>query len=129
MIPWPIALIIVIHAVVGTVSLAGLVQGMARPSPQLLVPALWLAVSCAAVLGLSGMRPWARRLAVWSSMVMMLMGLAAGLMAAILTPPSARHSLLGTGLASVHLFLVRYLTRPHVRRWFELDRMQRPQEG
>jgi len=118
MIPWPIALLCVFYAVIATVSAASLWQGLARPSTLLAWPVAWLVLTTVVTVGLGLMKPWARRVAVWTSLALMVAALCAAWMAAILTPPSARASLLGTGLASIQFVVIRYLTRPHVKAWF-----------
>ena len=116
MVPWPIALVCVGYAVIATSAAALMVRGQGL---AVCWSGLWALLSAAVVVGLAGLRPWARRLAVWASAGMMLSALALSLLLAIQAQPDARHSLLATGMAGLQLLLVRYLTRPHVKRWFE----------
>jgi hypothetical protein len=118
MVPWPIALIAVVYAAVGTVAAAQWWQALLRGSSGVWVSGAWAALLGVVVAGLAFLQPWARRLAVWTSVLLMVSGLALAVMAAILVPPSGRQSLMGTGLASVQLFIIRYLTRPRVKAWF-----------
>ncbi len=119
MVPWPIALLAGFYAVLGTCSAAALwrmLQGQVHQS--LLWPAVWCAVSGAIVVGFAFLKPWARKLAIWSSTFTLVGSLSAALMAVLQPPPQPMRSLTATGMAGVYLLVLRYLTRPHVKRWF-----------
>ena len=64
------------------------------------------------------MKPWARKLAVWTSLFLMFGSLAAAWIEVAQTPPQPKGSLLATGLASLLFLMIRYLTRPRVKAWF-----------
>lgn len=119
MIPWPIALIAAFYGVVFAWSSAALWRAGAAPaSASIGWAGWWSAGSFVLMVGLVFLKPWARRLAVWSSGLLLLSSLGAALLAVAQPVPDARHSLLATGLAALQLVLIRYLTRPHVKRWF-----------
>ncbi len=120
MIPWPIAVVTVWFLVLAVAS-AGTVWRMSQTAwqPWLVWPFLWCSLSTALVVGLAWLKPWARTVAIWGSLLMMLSNLGVALMAAITTSPEPTRSLSATGLAGLHLFVIRYLTRPHVKTWFE----------
>lgn len=119
MVPWPIALLAGLYAVLATCSAAALwriVQGQVHQS--VLWPVVWCAVSTTLVIGLAFLKPWARTLAIWSSTFTLVGSLSAALMAVLQPTPSPMRSLAATGMAGVYLLVLRYLTRPHVKRWF-----------
>ena len=119
MIPWPIALLAGLYAVLGTCSAAALwriAQGQTAQPP--LWPAVWTVVSGAIVVGFAFLKPWARTLAIWSATFTLVGSLSAALMAVLQPQPEPMRSLTATGMAGVYLLVLRYLTRPHVARWF-----------
>ena len=113
MIPWPIALFAIFYVCIG--SSAAVMVAHGHGSAWTIV---WGGVAVALVWGLVFLKPWARALAVWSSVVMTLAALLSALMAVIVTPADPHLALLATGMAGVQLVVVRYLTRPRVRGWF-----------
>ena len=115
MVPWPIALLAIFYACIASSSALMLVQAGRGISAW---PAAWGALSALLVWGLVMMKPWARRLAVWSSAAMTLAALLNALMAVIPTPPNPKLALAATGIAGLQLVIIRYLTRPRVRSWF-----------
>ena len=120
MMPWPIAIFAALYAAVGT-SAAAMLWNLASGRPAAGHPsagwlAFWTALSAALVIGLMLMKPWARRLAVWSSVLMMGAALVGAWMAA--TQAQARAGLIATGVATMQLVAIRYLTRPRVKAWF-----------
>ena len=70
------------------------------------------------VIGLAWLKPWARRLAIWTSVLMMLGAMGVAGIALAKASPQPMRSLMATGLAGVQLVVIRYLTRPHVKAWF-----------
>lgn len=118
MLPWPIALVATLFAIPMTWSAAALSHAWTSRTQPLLWPLVWGVMSASVVVGLSLMRPWARRLAIWASALWMVGALGSAWMAIMQSPPQPRASLLATGVASVQVLIMRYLTRPHVRRWF-----------
>jgi len=119
MVPWPIALLAGLYAVLATSSAAALwriMQGQAHQSP--LWPAVWCAVSTTLVIGLALLKPWARTLAIWSATFTLVGWLSAALLAVLRPTPAPLSSLTATGIAGGYLLVLRYLTRPHVKAWF-----------
>jgi hypothetical protein len=122
MIPWPIAMLTLFYGVLAALSAAStwtIVTGASqRP---LLVHLGWLALSGATTLGLPLLRPWGRRLAVWTSGALMAVLLAiAGLLVL-----AARQPVLGLATAVVaasQMIPIRYLQRPAVKAWFQQAR-------
>ncbi len=120
MIPWPIALLTALYAALATCSFAGvwrlLVVG--QTGRDLAWSLAWTGLSGAAMLGLALMKPWGRRLAVWTSALLMASALCAAWFAVARPAPQPRWSFVATGLAAVQMVVIRYLTRPRVKRWF-----------
>ncbi len=116
MVPWPIALLTIGYTALATASAASMWQGHA--SGSLLWRGGWTVGMLALVIGLAFLRPWARRLAIGLSMVLMASALVLAFLAVIGERPDPHQSLLATGAAAVQLLVIRYLTRPHVRAWF-----------
>ncbi len=119
MIPWSIALLVVGYTVVAassTVTVYRVMSGWLEH--PLLWPALWSVLSTTLAIGLALLRPWARTLAVWSSVLMALSALGAAWMAIAQSHPEPLRSVFATGMAGVQLVVIRYLTRPWVKAWF-----------
>ena len=120
MVPWPLVIFITAYAVFAT-TMAGeawrVWQGRSL-QPLLALPLAWCAVMSALALGFSFLRPWARRLAVGVSIFLLVGALSASVLAVLRTPPSPPAAFWGTIWAGVQLLVIRYLTRPHVKRWF-----------
>ena len=119
MVPWPIVVLIVGYAILATVMAADVwrvIQGHSAQLPAL--PLAWCAVMAALALGFSFLQPWARRLAVGVSIFLLVGALSASVLAVLRTPPSPKAAFWGTIWAGVQLLVIRYLTRPHVKRWF-----------
>jgi len=126
MVPWPIALLCAAYTMLATSSVATMWRALHQSSVGSAAlhqswwwPALWRGVSVILVMGLAWLKPWARRLAIWTSGLMMLGSLGVAGVAIVQTPPAPMRSLLATGMAGVQLLVIRYLTRPHVKHWFE----------
>ncbi len=119
MIPWPIAVLCAFYAILATSSAAlGWNIVAHRVEGSLVWSGLWTVWSLVLVWGLAFLKPWARTLAVWASVVLMVSALGAALLVILRAHPEPRASLTATGMATVHLIVLRYLTRPHVRAWF-----------
>ena len=122
MTPWPIALLAALYAVLATCSLAGVWRLLAegQVGGELAWSLLWTVLSTASMLGLALMRPWGRRLTVWTSMLLMGSSLCAAWYAVTQPVPQPRWSFAATGLASLQFVVMRYLTRPKVKHWFSM---------
>ncbi len=118
MVPWPVTIVIVAYAVLATVMGAELWRAASGGAAHLLMPLIWCALCGTLVIGLSLMRPWARRLAVWVSWFLLLATLGSALVAVLHVPPQPRAAIWGTMLAALQALAIRYLTRPHVKHWF-----------
>ena len=114
------ALFAAFYAAIGTSAAAKLWNVMSgQPSaghPSEVWLAFWTAVSITLTVGFMLMKPWARRAAVWSSVLMMGGALVSAWIAAV--HAQARLGFISTGVATIQLVAVRYLTRPHVKAWF-----------
>jgi len=120
MIPWPVAFLAIFYAVLATSSAAILWQaGHGQLQRSLLWPGLWCGLSTLLVLGLALLKPWARKLAIWTSIVMMLGSLGVAGSAIVQANPEPIRSLIATGIASAQLVVIRYLCRPAVKAWFQ----------
>ena len=119
MVPWPIAMLCALYTVLATSSAATLWRALQGHQHQaLLWSLLWGGLCTTVVMGLAGLRPWARRLTLWASALMMVAALGVAGMVVIQARPDPMRSLLATGMAGLQLVLMRYLTRPHVKQWF-----------
>lgn len=117
MIPWPIALLTLFYGLIAAASGAMVWKILAGSSRQPLLWALaWLAVSGGVMCGLPLLKPWARRLAIFGSVVLTALTLSvAALFIMASRPLAALVITLGAGL---HVVTIRYLRRPAVRAWF-----------
>ena len=119
MVPWPIAVLTLVYGAIATSSVAAMWRAAQGQVQQPLVwSGIWGGVSAILVIGLTLMRPWARVLAVWASLAMMLSALGMAGLALVQATPNPTHSLFATLVASLQLVIIRYLTRPHVKVWF-----------
>ena len=117
MIPWPIALIAVLFAIVAAVSAASVCKiASGAVHHPVLWPAAWLALSTAVICGLVLLRPWARRAAVLGLILMTLLGLAVASLLVLAGRPGA--ALAATVITAVFLVTIRYLRRPGVKAYF-----------
>ena len=117
MVPWPIALLALFYGVIATISAATVWKIVAGMVDRTLIwPLVWLAVSAGAMLGLPLLRSWGRTLAIVGSVLMAVVSLAyAGLLVLASKPLIG---LAATGLAGVHVVVIRYLRRPAVKALF-----------
>jgi hypothetical protein len=124
MVPWPIALLTLFYGVLATISAAALWKSIAGQSVQhWIVPLFWLLMSGAAMCGLPLLKPWARRVAVFVSVLLVIVCISlASLFIVGRQPVVALAATLGAG---VHLVVIRYLRRPLVKSAFETDNTQR----
>ena len=117
MVPWPIALLAMLYAVIATASAAGLWKIATGASHQSLVwPLGWLTLSVAAMVGLALLKPWGRRLAVVGLALITMSMLA--LAALLIMARRPLGGLLATAAASVHVVMIRYLHRPATKAYF-----------
>ena len=117
MVPWPIALLTLFYGMLATISLGMVWRIVTGASRQPLGWALlWLGLSAGVMCGLPLLKPWARTLAVFGSVVMMVLLL---LIAALLINAGHPVGALGTTFgAGIHVVIIRYLRRPIVRALF-----------
>ena len=119
MVPWPIALLSIGYTMLATSSAAAVWRHLGQGGAwSLLWAGGWCAVSVVLVAGLATLKPWARRLAVWVSVGLMVGALGAGVLAIRQVPPQPMRGLFGRLMACTQLVILRYLTRPHVKAWF-----------
>ena len=117
MIPWPIALLALFYGVIATISAATVWKIVAGTVDRTLIwPLVWLVVSAGAMFGLPLLRPWGRTCAIVGLVLMAVVTLAyAGLLVLASKPLIG---LAATGLAGVHVVVIRYLRRPMVKGFF-----------
>lgn len=122
MIPWPIALLSLFYAAIATLAGATVYRILTGAAErQLLWQALWLVSAGGAALGLALLKPWGRKLAMWTSLALMAVLLAfAGLLAVPAQEPG--WGLLVACVAGMQYLAVRYLRRPMVKAWFEAEK-------
>lgn len=119
MIPWPIALLVLIYAAVATASAASAWRALQGwEAHPVWWPAFWMAAFGAAALGLACLKPWARTAAVWLSVLLVAGSLGSAWLAIASARPNPTHSMTATLIAGAHLVVIRYLTRPRVKQWF-----------
>lgn len=119
MIPWPIAMVVVFYAMLATASASTLWNiASGRLQGSAVWPSVWFGLSAILVMGLAFLKAWARQVAVWASLVMMFTALGVAYLVIATPNPQPARSLLATGMAGIHLVVIRYLTRPHVKGWF-----------
>lgn len=120
MVPWPIAVLTLFYGVIAAASASmswQVIIGVAqRPlAPQL----LWLLVSSGAMLGLPLLRSWGRRLAIWTSVGLMVVMLSvAGIL--VLAAHKVGLGLLMAAGSGLHMLAIRYLNLPSVKMYFGL---------
>ena len=114
MVPWPIALLTLLYGVIATASAATVWRVVIGISEQsLLWPLTWLTLSVGAMCGLPLLKPWGRVLAIWTSVLLLLVTLAiAGLSVRSGHPLGG---LLAAFIAGTHALVIRYLQRPAVK--------------
>ena len=119
MVPWPIGLLAILYAVLATSSAATVWKAVSGViGHPVWGAAFWCGISMALVVGLTLLRAWARVLAVWSSVLMVIGTLGGAALAIAQHHPDPARSLVMTVMASAHLLIIRYLTRPRVKAWF-----------
>jgi hypothetical protein len=120
MVPWSIALLTMFYAALASASAAALWQATQGTSlaRSLGWSGFWCILSAVLAVGLALLKPWARRLAIWSSVFMMVGALGVAGMAIAQANPEPVRSLIATAWASVQVVVIRYLSRPHVKAWF-----------
>lgn len=119
MVPWPIAVVCGLYAVIATSAAAAVWRA---PSGEGVAAIgwswFWLAMALGIVAGLAFMKPWGRRLAVWGSVALLVSTMGSAVLAVMQAHPQPLRSMTATGLAGVYLVVIRYLTRPRVKAWF-----------
>ena len=117
MIPWPIALLALFYGVVATSAAATackIVFGLLEQS--LLWAVVWFGFSAGAVLGLVFLKPWGRKLAIWTSLLLIVTTLAVA--ALLIAAKQPGWGLVVTLSTACHYLMIRYLQRPRVKAWF-----------
>ncbi|MBI3324051.1 MAG: hypothetical protein HYZ92_02110 [Candidatus Omnitrophica bacterium] len=122
MVPLPIAILGLYYGTIAALSSAKLLRilsGTGAGSSAWQV--LWLALCAAATVGLALLKPWGRRLAIWTAGVLMATLLASALMVVGLTG-RGRLALALACAAALQMLPIRYLRRPTVKRLFSGER-------
>jgi hypothetical protein len=117
MVPWPIALLALLYAVIATASAVSVWRVMSGASAQpLLWPVAWLTLSASAVYGLALLKPWARTVTLIGFVALSVVTLGvAGVMVATGRPLGG---LFATVIVGFYVLAIRYLQRPSVRTYF-----------
>lgn len=119
MVPWPIAVVCGLYAVIATAAAVAVWRALSEGGVAAIGWSwFWLAMAGSVVAGLAFMKPWGRRLAVWGSLALLVGALGSAVLAIMHAPPQPLRSMTATGLAGVYLVVIRYLTRPRVKAWF-----------
>ena len=123
--PPPIAVLALFYSLIATLSAAMVWRIVSETSHRSLPWAVgWLVLSAAVMCGLPLLRPWARRLAILGSTLLLVMMLAiACRLVASAQPGWGLAAALGAG---VHVLIIRYLRRPSVRASFSSHAAQWP---
>ena len=118
MVPWPIALLALFYGAIAAASAAmawRILLGISRQS--LLWAILWLVMSVGAMCGLPLLKSWGRKLAIFGSVVFIILTLSIAALLVIGRRPWG--ALLATCATGFHVVVIRYLNRPMVVSWFD----------
>lgn len=119
MVPWPIALLTLFYGLIAALSAAMVWQVVAGMSARSLSwPLVWLVASAGAMVGLPLLKPWARHLAIGTSLL--LLGLTLAVAGALVVSGSPLGALLAACGAAVHVVVIRYLQCPVLKGYFGL---------
>lgn len=117
MVPWPIALLAIFYAIIATIASSMAWKVMIGVSERpFFWPALWMVLSAGATYGLVMFKPWGRKLAVWTSMLMMITIWSIAALLVVGREPG--WALLTTVVAGLQMIPVRYLGQPAVKTLF-----------
>lgn len=120
MIPWPIAFLTLFYGVVAALSAVIAWKILIGASHQPIIWSLgWLVLSAGAMGGLFLLKPWGRRLAIWTSALLMVVTLVVA--GALVLSERAGAGLVITLSSVFHLLVIRYLQRPTVKAYFTLS--------
>ena len=123
MIPWPIALLALLYGVVAALAAQSswtIISGVS--SRPLLVHLAWLGLSTGATAGLLFLKPWGRLLAIWTSILLMVVLLAVSGML-VLGAKEHGFGFLVAVMAAVQMLTIRYLRLPKVKALFRAGRV------
>ena len=119
MIPWPIALLVILYAAIATASAASAWRAwQGWEAHSVWWPVFWMIACGAVALGLAWLKPWARAAAVWLSVLLVAGSLGSAWLAIAAARPAPAQGIAATLIAGAHLVVIRYLTRPRVTGWF-----------
>ncbi|MDP3723442.1 MAG: hypothetical protein Q8R91_08105 [Candidatus Omnitrophota bacterium] len=117
MVPWPIALLTLFYGLIAALSAVMVWKVVAGMSERPLGwPLAWLVMSAGAMVGLPLLKPWARHLAIGTSLL--LLGLTLAVAGALIVSGRPLGALLAACGAAVHVVVIRYVTQPRVKAWF-----------
>lgn len=120
MIPVPIALLTLFYGAMAALSAATVWKMFFDVTDRsMLLPLGWLALSASLMCGLPLLKPWARKLAVAASLLMMVFTLSLATLLVMRGQPSV--AIIATCGAGVHGVVIRYLQRPMVKAYFQSD--------
>lgn len=123
MIPWPIAIVAAWHTAVATWFAADAWRALNVGSASAAWSGAWLAWCAAIVFGLVYLKPWARTMAWCMALGLMALSLFMALLAIAQPTPEPRTALASTGFAALQFLIARYVTRPHVKQWFQTQQV------
>ena len=124
MIPWPIALLAAWHTALATWFAADAWRALHAGPSAAAWAGVWMIWCAMIVVGLAYLKPWARTMAFVTALGLMALSLFAALLAIAQSTPEPRSSLASTAFATFQLVIARYVTRPHVKRWFPAQASQ-----
>ncbi len=120
MIPWPIGLLALWYGAVAALAARScwmIMSGMS--SRPLVVHLAWLVLSAGATMGLLGLKPWGRQMAIWTSILLMVVLLAVSGML-VLAAKEHGFGFLMAMLAAAQMLPIRYLRLPKVKTLFRV---------
>ena len=118
MIPWSIALLALLYGVMAALAAKASWIIMIGLSSRPLLPQLsWLALSVGATCGLLFLKSWGRMLAIWTSVLMMIVLLAISALL-VLIQKEPKLGLLLAMIAAAQVLPIRYLRLPKVKALF-----------
>ena len=123
MIPWSIALLALVYGVMAALAAKAswtIVIGLS--SRPLLPQLLWLVLSVGATCGLLFLKSWGRLLAIWTSILMMVVLLALSALL-VLVAKEPKLGFLLAMIAAAQVLPIRYLRLPKVKALFQAGRV------
>ena len=123
MIPWSIAVLALLYGVMAALAAKASWAVMTGLSSRRLLPQLlWLVLSLGAAGGLLGLKAWGRALAIWTSVLMMVVLLAISALLVLVAHEPGRGFVVAV-IAALQMLPIRYLRLPKVKALFQAGRV------